>query len=88
MGKSEAVEKPTIFVIFGASGDLTKRKLIPALFNQSIKGRLPKNFQVVGFARRPYDHDAFRAQMLDGMKERTRSSGRISASESGTCRAI
>jgi len=69
MGKSEAVDKSTIFVIFGASGDLTKRKLIPALFNQSIKGRLPENFQVVGFARRPYDHDAFRAQMLEGMKK-------------------
>jgi glucose-6-phosphate 1-dehydrogenase len=69
MGKSDAVEKPTIFIIFGASGDLTKRKLIPALFNQSIKGCLPEKFQVVGFARRPYDHDAFRAQMLEGMKE-------------------
>ena len=40
-------------VIFGASGDLTSRKLIPALFNLFRRQRLPEQFQIVGFARRP-----------------------------------
>jgi glucose-6-phosphate 1-dehydrogenase len=58
----------TTIVIFGASGDLTRRKLIPALFHLYRKGRLPSRVQVVGFARRPYDHEEFRTRMLDGMR--------------------
>jgi glucose-6-phosphate 1-dehydrogenase len=52
--------KPTTFVIFGASGDLTRRKLIPALFNSYCKERLPEQFHIVGFARRPWDDDELR----------------------------
>lgn len=52
-------------VIFGATGDLTQRKLIPALFHQACKGRLPQDVQIVGFARRPYDHEAFRAHTFE-----------------------
>ena len=40
-------------VIFGASGDLTSRKLIPALYSLFRRQRLPEKFQIVGFARRP-----------------------------------
>lgn len=50
----------TSIVIFGASGDLTKRKLIPALSRLRSKGRLADDVRVVGFARRPYTDDAFR----------------------------
>lgn len=57
---------PTTIVIFGASGDLTRRKLIPALFNLHRKDRLPTNTRVVGFARRPYTHEDFRARLRDG----------------------
>ncbi len=57
---------PTI-VIFGASGDLTQRKLIPALFNQFKKGRLPATTRIVGYARRPYSHDEFRAILHEAM---------------------
>ncbi len=61
-------EKSVTIVIFGASGDLTRRKLIPALFNSYRKGRLPEQVNIVGFARRPWSHDDFRGILLDGMK--------------------
>jgi glucose-6-phosphate 1-dehydrogenase len=56
-------------VIFGASGDLTQRKLVPALYNLRRKGRLPDGARVVGFARRPYSHDDFRARMREGVEK-------------------
>jgi glucose-6-phosphate 1-dehydrogenase len=59
---------PVTIVIFGASGDLTRRKLIPALYNLYIKGRLTEQTKIIGFARRPYDDEIFRTQMLDGLK--------------------
>jgi glucose-6-phosphate 1-dehydrogenase len=58
-------EKPTTIVIFGASGDLTARKLMPALFNQHRKRRLPANTRIVGYARRPYSRADFQALMLE-----------------------
>jgi glucose-6-phosphate 1-dehydrogenase len=54
---------PCTLVIFGASGDLTKRKLIPALYNLSRHGLLAEDFAVVGFARRPDTSEGFRASM-------------------------
>ncbi len=54
---------PCTFVIFGASGDLTKRKLIPALFNLHCFGLLPREFAVIGVAITPGDDASFRAQM-------------------------
>lgn len=61
-------ETPVTIIIFGASGDLTQRKLIPALFNSYRKGRLPQKVYIVGFARRPWSHDDFRAVLLEGME--------------------
>ncbi len=46
------VSAPTIFVIFGVTGDLSQRKLLPALFNLFAHGLLPKKFKIVGFSRR------------------------------------
>ena len=60
----------TSVVIFGASGDLTKRKLIPALFNLHLKGRLADDVRIVGYARRPYSDDAFRERMAEGVEDR------------------
>ncbi len=57
---------PITIVIFGATGDLTERKLIPALFSSFCKGRLPA-FNIVGFARRDWTHDYFRQHLLAGM---------------------
>ncbi|MBP7999090.1 MAG: glucose-6-phosphate dehydrogenase [Chloroflexi bacterium] len=59
----------TTIVIFGASGDLTHRKLIPALFHNYLKKRLPQPFLIVGFARRPWNDEEFRTNLQDGFKE-------------------
>ena len=61
--------RPTSIVIFGASGDLTRRKLVPALFNQYRKGRLPEPLLVAGFARRDWNHEEFRDLLRQGMEE-------------------
>ena len=63
---AERIPEPTIVVIFGASGDLTKRKLLPALFHLEQSGLLPSDFAVVGVARRPL-HDEFPKDMRDGI---------------------
>jgi glucose-6-phosphate 1-dehydrogenase len=69
----ERTPEPCVMVIFGASGDLTKRKLIPALYNLSRERLIPAGFSVVGFARRPIGDDQFRANMLDGVNQFSRS---------------
>jgi glucose-6-phosphate 1-dehydrogenase len=51
------------FVILGASGDLTHRKLVPALYHLFRKGRLPKDTRMVGFSRTAFTHDAWRADL-------------------------
>ncbi len=56
-----------IFVIFGASGDLTKRKLMPALYLLYKSGRLPRRFAVLGVARTVYDDDSFRTSIHEGL---------------------
>jgi glucose-6-phosphate 1-dehydrogenase len=58
---------PTTIVIFGASGDLTSRKLIPALYNSFKKGHLSERVNVVGFARRPYTDGTFRTALREGV---------------------
>lgn len=54
---------PCAIVIFGASGDLTHRKLIPSLFNLRANGLLSENVAVVGVSRRPQTDDEFRQQL-------------------------
>jgi len=56
-------------VIFGATGDLTWRKLVPALYNNYRKGRLSECAHVVGFARRPWSNDEFRERLKEGVKQ-------------------
>ncbi len=56
-------------VIFGASGDLTHRKLVPALYNLNRKQRLPANIHIVGFARREFTDDSFRDHLREGVRE-------------------
>src|SRR6185436_1890269 len=58
---------PCVVVIFGASGDLTKRKLVPALYRLTQERLLPAEFAIVGFARSPMSHDEFRAKMKDAI---------------------
>ncbi len=64
--------EPNIVVIFGASGDLTKRKLVPALYNLELERLLPNNFGIVGFARRATPHEEFRQHMLEGINQFSR----------------
>jgi glucose-6-phosphate 1-dehydrogenase len=59
----------TSIIIFGASGDLTWRKLIPALYNNFKKDRLSNCANIVGFARRPYNNDTFRVYLRDGVEK-------------------
>lgn len=63
---------PCLLVIFGASGDLTHRKLIPSLFELSKKRALPPRFAVVGVSRTPMSDDQFRDKMLASLKEHTK----------------
>jgi len=57
------VPDPCVLVIFGASGDLTRRKLVPAIWQLAQQGRLPERFALVGVARSEMSVDDFRARM-------------------------
>ena len=59
--------EPCALTIFGASGDLTQRKLIPALYSLAFRNLLPPNFGVVGVARTPMTDDEFREKMRDAV---------------------
>lgn len=65
---TQSTSSPCILVIFGATGDLTARKLIPSLYQLAAKGLLPVQFACVGFARRDKDHEIFREEMCQAVK--------------------
>src|SRR5213595_2477501 len=69
---TRAVPQPCAIVIFGATGDLTHRKLIPALYNLAADGELPPAVTVVGFARRPKSDDEFRKELEKTTKQFSR----------------
>ena len=69
MPKTCDIAPPSLIVIFGAAGDLTKRKLIPALFHLDEQGLLPKNFCMVGVDRAEMDSEGYRAYLSDGIEE-------------------
>ena len=62
------IDTPITIVIFGASGDLTTRKLMPALYNNFQKQRLPTGLRIVGFARRDWSDEDFREHLKNGVK--------------------
>lgn len=66
------IAEPCIIVIFGATGDLTSRKLLPALYNLAREGLLPSHFVCVGFARREKSHTEFRTEMFQAVKKFSR----------------
>src|SRR5712692_8713498 len=66
------IPQPCTLVIFGGAGDLSARKLLPALYNLSLDGVLPTNFAVVGFARNELDDSTFRAVARDGIERFSR----------------
>src|SRR5512140_2724135 len=64
--------KSTILVIFGAAGDLTRRKLVPALYNLYLDHWLPEQFAILGLDRKPLADDDFRAQLREGAAQFSR----------------
>src|SRR5438067_1391657 len=69
---TRAVPQPCSIVIFGATGDLTHRKLIPALYNLAADGELPPSTAVIGFARRPKTDEEFRHELEETTKNFSR----------------
>lgn len=63
---------PCILVLFGITGDLAHRKLLPALYNLYIGHQLPGNFTIVGFARRPYNDEDLRKQAKESVEKYSR----------------
>src|SRR6201990_3477087 len=61
--------EPCALVIFGASGDLTKRKLLPSLYNLAAYQLLPADFSIIGVARRPLSDEVFREQLGKALSE-------------------
>ncbi|RZI49363.1 glucose-6-phosphate dehydrogenase [Lactococcus kimchii] len=62
-------QKQVLFTIFGATGDLAKRKLYPSLFRLFKKGELAENFAVIGTARRPWTDEFYREVVFDSIKD-------------------
>ena len=60
---------PVSIIIFGASGDLTERKLVPSLFNLYRKERMPKQFHIIGYGNTPFTDEQFRTHLKEGMQE-------------------
>jgi glucose-6-phosphate 1-dehydrogenase len=61
--------EPCVLVIFGATGDLTGRKLMPAIYKLYAEEMAPEGFTIVGFARREWSDEDFRSKMLEDMKK-------------------
>ena len=64
--------QPTIFVIYGATGDLCQRKLAPALYNLFLDGWMPDKFSIIGAGRTELTNEEFRQKLLEGINEFSR----------------
>lgn len=67
--RQDKVPEPQILVIFGATGDLTQRKLVPAIYEMHLERRLPPELTIVGVARRDWSDDYFREHLRQGVEE-------------------
>ena len=65
----EVPARPCVIIIFGAAGDLTKRKLMPALYNLRLNKQLPEDFAIIGLARAEKDDDTFKEELGAAMQE-------------------
>ncbi len=68
-GRLPRTPEPGVVVIFGASGDLTRRKIVPALYDLAAQRRLPMEFAVVGISRTKMSHDEFRERLRKALEE-------------------
>lgn len=64
--------QPTVLVIFGASGDLTARKLVPAIYNLALDNLLPADFHLIGYGRKPIPDEEFQGQAREAIQEFSR----------------
>jgi glucose-6-phosphate 1-dehydrogenase len=72
LGDSRKAVDPCSVVIFGASGDLTARKLIPAIYHLFKEGQMPPDFRIVGFARREKTDESWRAELHEALQQFSR----------------
>ncbi len=77
---SNIKSKPLIFILFGGSGDLAARKIIPALYNLFLDGWLPEQFSIIGTGRRELTDPDFRGKLLEGINKFSRK-GQAEASQ-------
>ena len=63
LGEARRAVDPCSIVIFGASGDLTSRKLIPALYHLAKDSQMPPDYRIIGFARREKTDESWRAEL-------------------------
>ena len=66
------VAGPCVMVMFGVTGDLARKKLMPALYDLANRGLLPPGFSLVGFARRDWEHEDFKQITYEAVKEHAR----------------
>src|SRR6202023_3303470 len=66
------VAGPCVLVLFGVTGDLSRKKLMPAVYDLANRGLLPPGFSLVGFARRDWEHEDFAQVTHDAVKEHAR----------------
>ena len=78
--RQERVISPQCLVIFGASGDLTHRKLVPALFELFKQRRLPSEFALLGCARRPWSDEEVRSKMTEALASKIEESPQAGSS--------
>ncbi len=69
MNQTQRTADPCVMVIFGATGDLTKRKLFPALYNLAKDGFLPESFAIIGVGRQEMEAKDFRQKIIVDLKE-------------------
>src|SRR5437868_12215324 len=69
MSDDKRIADPCVMIIFGATGDLTKRKLLPALYNLAKDDFLPHTFAVIGVGRQEMTTDEFRKMIVDELNE-------------------
>ena len=67
--ESTLTPEPCVLVVFGASGDLTRRKIVPALYALAVRDLLPEEFAVLGVARTKLEDDEFRQRMEQAVRE-------------------
>src|SRR6202451_4183741 len=72
LNETRKTVEPCSIVIFGASGDLTARKLIPALYHLFKDNLMPKSFRIVGFARREKTDESWRKELREAMDQFSR----------------